>query len=618
MIIIGNIIGNRHGVSAPDGSPSALTLTVDSDTAITLNWTIGSTNHDGHSIERSTDGVTYTEIGTVTGSTATLTDTGLTEFTTYYYKTRAYKGSLYSDYCDAVSAKTTSPKFIITVDTTKAGSANNVFVLPCIGSGYNAYVDWGDGGAEQNITASPGNVSHTYATSGTYQVKIRGTFPKIYFNNAGDCLKLMSIDSWGDGAWGGFNSSFRGCKNMVGTYNDAPNSSAVVEMQQMFMDCNKFNSPVLFNTANVTTMASTFQGCTLFNQSVSTFNTAKVTTMSSMFYECLAFNQDVSNFNTAAVTTMLNMFYKCYVFNQDISGWNIEKVTTMAGFLYSNTALSTSNYDKLLIAWGAQNVTNTVTLHAGDALYTDGGDADTARQHLVLAVGSGGHGWMITDGGKAFDKGKVIITFDDGRASQKTASETLISKGISGTMFVTGDYVSTGGHVTWAQLQTLSAAGIDLQCHTKTHANLTTLSEAQIDTDLLGNNALFVANSLAAPTIIAYPGGAYNTNVKTFVADNRTMGRCTETAYTTRNYDKFKLPCYSIDYRPGDIPRTAAEMEAFIDYAESEKVALIILLHEVGTTSAYMSSEEFSTMLDYIIAADVDVITMAQLYPLMT
>ena len=594
-------------------TPTTFTQNNLSSTSIKLDWVNAATDIDGHSVEQSTDGVTYAEINAPEVGTNTYTVTGLTAGGLYYFRVRAKKDDQYSPYTDVYDTR-----FKITVDTTKAGSAADTFVLPCISSGYNAYVDWGDGGAEQNITGSPGNVSHTYAAPGTYQIKIRGVFGRIYFNNTGDCLKLMSIDNWGNKAWLGFISSFRGCANMEGTYTDIPNTTAVTEMTTTFGNCAKFNSAVGFNTANVTNMAQMFQGCTIFNQSVASFNTAKVTNMASMFFECLAFNQDVSNFNTALVTTMAYMFYKCYAFNQDVSGWNIEKVANMTSMFQNANLLSTSNYDKLLIAWGAQNVTNTVTFHAGDALYTDGGDAEAARTHLATATGDGGHGWTITDGGKAFDKGKVIITFDDGRASQYTACQTLISKGITGTIFVVGDLVGTAGHVTWANLQALNGDGIDLQCHTKSHPNLTLLSEAQIDAELTGNDALFVANSLSAPTIVAYPAGAYNTNVMTYVADNRDMGRCTETAYTTRNYDKYKLPCVSIDYRPGQIPRTAAEMEAFIDYAESEKCALIILLHEVGTDYRYMSSAEFETMLDYIIAADVDVITMAQLKSLMT
>lgn len=90
----------------PDGNPSMLILNVLSETSIKIDWTIGSTNHDGHSIEMSIDEVNYTEIATVTGSTATYTKNGLTAETLYYFRVRAYKSTVYSDYSSVVSETT--------------------------------------------------------------------------------------------------------------------------------------------------------------------------------------------------------------------------------------------------------------------------------------------------------------------------------------------------------------------------------------------------------------------------------------------------------------------------------------------------------------------------------
>lgn len=104
-------IGRGGGATKPDGAPSNLILTVLSDTSIKLDWTIGSTNQDGHAIERSTDGINYTQIDTVLGATATYTDTGLTQATIYYYRVRAYKGSQYSAYCTAVFQLTLATAF---------------------------------------------------------------------------------------------------------------------------------------------------------------------------------------------------------------------------------------------------------------------------------------------------------------------------------------------------------------------------------------------------------------------------------------------------------------------------------------------------------------------------
>jgi len=267
--------------------------------------------------------------------------------------------------------------FVTTWQTENAGSATKTIVVPTTGVGYDFYVDWSDGGAEAHITGTAPATTHTYATTGVKTVMIRGTFPRMAFAWGGDKAKILTIAHWGDIAWSGsLTTAFTQCTNLTGTYTDSPNFSAVTDTSNMFFGCTAFNSPVNFNTANVTNMYGMFAGCAVLNQSVASFNTVKVGSMNTIFSGCAAFNQDVSGLNVTAVTDMTNMF----------NGAN---------------ALSTANFDALLISWGAQAVKNTVAFHAGDAKYTAGGDAAAARAHLVLAVASGGHGWTITDGGAA-------------------------------------------------------------------------------------------------------------------------------------------------------------------------------------------------------------------------
>lgn len=72
-------------------SPTNLVATVLSSTSIKLDWTNNDTTGDGVSIERSTDGITYTEIGTVVLGVTTYSDTTCIAGTLYYYRVRAFK-----------------------------------------------------------------------------------------------------------------------------------------------------------------------------------------------------------------------------------------------------------------------------------------------------------------------------------------------------------------------------------------------------------------------------------------------------------------------------------------------------------------------------------------------
>jgi surface protein len=105
---------------------------------------------------------------------------------------------------------------------------------------------------------------------------------------------------------------------------------------------------------------------------------------------------DVSNWDTSNVTNMDNMFYdNPSIVNLDIASWNVTSLRQASNFLIdSDNALTTAQYDAVLIAWAAQSLQSNVTIHFGDAQYTAGGAAESARNTLVST-----YGWTITDGG---------------------------------------------------------------------------------------------------------------------------------------------------------------------------------------------------------------------------
>lgn len=86
-------LNDNNDSPKPNGYPSELWAEVFNDTRIDLSWVIGSTNHDGHKIYISSDGINYTLHGSVLGNTATYSVTGLTALTHYWFKVCAYKSS---------------------------------------------------------------------------------------------------------------------------------------------------------------------------------------------------------------------------------------------------------------------------------------------------------------------------------------------------------------------------------------------------------------------------------------------------------------------------------------------------------------------------------------------
>ena len=373
-------------------------------------------------------------------------------------------------------------EFIMLVKTDNTGiSASDSFIIPTVFGGYNYGVDWGDGNISTGVT---GSVQHTYAIAGTYTIKISGDFPRIYFNNGGDKLKLLEIQNWGNIAWNSLESSYFGCSNMDITATDTPNLSNVTTTVQAFRNCTSlvgnsfmnnwdtsnvnnmsfmFNGATSFNqnisnwnTSNVTNINSMFQNATLFNQplnwdlssvglmnavfaqaisfnqDISSWNTSNTTNMSNMFNGATSFNQDISNWNTSNVITTSLMFQDADSFNQDISSWDVSSVSNMQQMFFLN-----SLFDKNLGSWNISNASNMTFIFASSVMSTvNYTDTIVGWANYVFTSGVPINVNMSSQTGRTFDTsrsgGANFATAGDARTYLTSATPTGAGWTISG------------------------------------------------------------------------------------------------------------------------------------------------------------------------------------------
>ena len=149
---------------------------------------------------------------------------------------------------------------IIVVDTTKAGSASNTFVLPIIkDTTETVKIYWGDG---TNSTGVNGNNTHVYAASGIYTVKIESRlFGGIYFNNLGDKAKITKISNYGQGVSRLNIGSFYGCSSLLSI--DIGNIvSNGADASNQYRGCTALTTVPLFDLSKVTNASYMFLGCT--------------------------------------------------------------------------------------------------------------------------------------------------------------------------------------------------------------------------------------------------------------------------------------------------------------------------------------------------------------------
>jgi len=253
---------------------------------------------------------------------------------------------------------------IIVVDTTKAGSASNTFVLPIIKSNDEVVkIYWGDG---TNSIGVNGNNTHVYAASGVYTVKIESKiFGGVYFITAGDKAKLLSIRTFGRGIIRALYHAFSGCSNL-----------AII------------NDPTLINTSELCSYA--FFGCSSLT-ALPLINLSRATNTSYMCYQCTSLSS-VPLINLSNVTNTNYMFYQCYALT-NIPLLNLSSVTNAAG-MFLGCTLTTQSYSDFLTNLATLPLQSGVSFHGGNSKYNP--TAAIARAYLISNFG-----WTITDGGAA-------------------------------------------------------------------------------------------------------------------------------------------------------------------------------------------------------------------------
>ena len=244
------------------------------------------------------------------------------------------------------------------ITTWTVPESDKTITIPTIGDGYSYTVDWGDmsTATTHTDTDTSTDATHTYATAGTYTVRITRIFPRIYFQGTttANKAKIQSVEQWGIASWSSMEGAFNGAINLTVPAVDAPNLTSVTDMLSMFKGANIFNQAINhWDTSSIQDMTFMFQNATTFNQNIGDWNTGMVTSMSTMFSGASAFNQDIGAWNTSKVTDMGGTFLNASAFNQDIGNWNTGEVTTMRS-MFEGAA----TFDQNIGNWNTEKVEN--------------------------------------------------------------------------------------------------------------------------------------------------------------------------------------------------------------------------------------------------------------------
>ena len=297
-----------------------------------------------------------------------------------------------------VIAQTQDPFLTVWKTDNPGVSASNQITLPIAvftGNEYDFWVYWGDGTFDHITAGGDPAATHTYASAGTYTVRIEGKILRGWrFANGGDKDKLLEVKRWGRcfrlGAHLNWYQNFHGCTNLIVTATDAMRLDGVLTLWMCFYGCTSLTDiPNIgkwrINNGYITSLGRMFAYSTNFDADLSdwdtsaiinmqmmfratkfnnkgspginNWNTANVTQIDYLFMDNATFNQPIGNWNTAKVTTIAHTFYNAKAFNQDIGAWNLGACVTFAFAFYGATAFNNGGSPSI-DNWDTSKVTN--------------------------------------------------------------------------------------------------------------------------------------------------------------------------------------------------------------------------------------------------------------------
>ena len=146
-------------------------------------------------------------------------------------------------------------------------------------------------------------------------------------------------------------------------------------------------------------------------------------------------------------------------------------------------------------------------------------DRVRGRQSRIVAAAAVAAGSLLAGPAIAHAAPLTVVTiqFDDGNADTiQWIDGSLNTHGFHATWYVNSGSIATAGHLTWAQLTSLSQAGNEIASHTVNHVDIKKLKLADARIQVCQDRVNLAAHGFQ-PESFAYPFGDYNSTVETQV-----------------------------------------------------------------------------------------------------
>jgi peptidoglycan/xylan/chitin deacetylase (PgdA/CDA1 family) len=152
--------------------------------------------------------------------------------------------------------------------------------------------------------------------------------------------------------------------------------------------------------------------------------------------------------------------------------------------------------------------------------------------------------WRAWHGKGSLPRRPIVISFDDGYQSQSTAARRMLHRmGWPGVLNLAVKNVGLKGGLARSEVRAMLRDGWEIDAHTMTHVDLTTLDASGLRREVAGSRR-WLRRAFGVPVdFFAYPAGRYNPTVEAAVRAAGFRGASTtQPGQATRAGDPYALP----------------------------------------------------------------------------
>jgi peptidoglycan/xylan/chitin deacetylase (PgdA/CDA1 family) len=207
--------------------------------------------------------------------------------------------------------------------------------------------------------------------------------------------------------------------------------------------------------------------------------------------------------------------------------------------------------------------------------------------------------------------GRVTLTFDDGHRGMYENAIPILSKyGLKSSQYIITGRFHFPGYVNQNEVLHMQSLGHEIGAHTRTHRDLTLLSQTEAQNEIAGSRSDLLAIGVNSVDTFAYPFGAYNSTVRHIVVNSGFKGaRASNGGFNVAGADKYVLSRQSVERGT-----TFAQVKGWVDEAMNSKKWLVLVFHKVDSSGeAYaITPALLDQIASYLKAQSIPIVTLRE------